>query len=216
MTAPKHRNRGVYVIGDGELARLLRLPPGQQVVAVSTSWERLAVLIMVEGDGLPAVVEGTEAPALNEWGRLRTMFPPNVSHLAPGAAHATVMASLGTVRLEEPAALLGRARVLERHGPNPNWAPWPGCSNCVNENGGDPYEWPCEDYLDAAADLVIGLPRQAEYHAAQAAAAAAALAADPACPEDFTEALALLGDPAAGVLLDRLVLGAQQPTDPEE
>jgi hypothetical protein len=213
---PRHRNRGIYVIGDGELARLLRLPAGQHVVAVSTSWERLAVLIMVEGEGLPVVTEGCEAPALNEWGRLRPFFPPNVANLTPGAAHAAVLATLGAVRLEEPAALLGRARILERHGPNPNWAPWPGCSNCVTETGGDPYEWPCEDYLDAAADLVIGLPRQAEYNAAQAAYAAAAAAAGDNCPADLAGALALLRDPDAGAILDRLVLGAQQTTDPEE
>lgn len=207
MTATEgRRRRGVYAIGDSEIARLLRLPAGQHVVSVSSDWVRLALLIMVEGAGLPEVLEGSAPYEVNRWGRFRDVAPLDVSKLAPGAAHAAVLAELGAVRFEEPAALIGRARILTRHAPSATFTAWPACSNCVSETGGDPYEWPCEDYLDASADMVVGLPRQAEYAAALAAIAAAA--ADDG-PGPVTDAdLALLADPATGAAVDALVLGA--------
>lgn len=203
-TEPPRRRRGIYEIGDDQLARLLQLPPGQQVVSVSSNWRRLSLMIMAEGDGLPEVCAGGETPLLNKWARFGPLAPTSVDGLSPAAAHAAVLAELGAVRFEDPAALAGRRRILDRHAPSGTFKAWPACSNCVGEAGGDPYEWPCEDYLDAAAGLVAGLPRQGahEQDAARAAIAGAvtmlsATAAD----------LALLADPATGTAVDALVFG---------
>lgn len=207
MTAPEYRRRGIYEIGDDELARLLRLPAGQQIVSVSSSWPRLSLLIMVEGDGLPEVVAGGHAPLLNKWARFHPLTPLDVSKLSPGAAHVAVLAELGAVRFEDPAALAGRARILDRHAPSSTWQAWPGCSNCVAETGAYPDEWPCADYLDAAAGLVTGLPGQADY-----ATALAALAAGDSSlleqPGPVTAAdLSVLADPETGRKIDAAVLG---------
>ncbi|GAA0528641.1 hypothetical protein GCM10010172_06540 [Paractinoplanes ferrugineus] len=56
------KHRGIYRIDEEQLARLLKLPAGQHVTSVTTSFERLSVLIMVEGEGLPEVHPGTEPP----------------------------------------------------------------------------------------------------------------------------------------------------------
>lgn len=205
MTAPERRRRGIYEIGDDQLARLLRLPAGQQVVSVSSNWRRLSLMVMVEGDGLPEVDAGGETPLLNKWARFTPLSPTDVDGLTPAAAHAAVCAELGAVRFEDPAALAGRRRILERHRPSETWKAWPGCSNCVGEIAGDPDEWPCEDYLDAATGLVTGLPRQGEHeqHAARAAIAGAVTTLSATAAD-----LAMLSDPATGRTVDALVLGA--------
>jgi hypothetical protein len=212
--------RGVYEIGDDELARLLRLPPGQRVLSVSSNWARLSLLIMVEGEGLPEVFPGGDTPLLNKWGRFRTLGDSarlDVSKLSPGAAHAAVLAELGAVRFEDPDALTGRRRILERHAPYTlpdvpdREGPW--CSIEGTTDGGAAGGWPCEDYLDAAAGLVCGLPGQAEYEGATAAAETAKLIiGDQVMPVD--QAQAILADPATGAALDAAVLGDQgAPTD---
>lgn len=197
------RRRGIYAIGDDDLARLLRLPAGQRVVSVSTDWQTTSVLLMVEGEGLPEQPAGAQTPYLNRWGRIRSLTDrcgsPDVSGLPPLAAHAVVMEELGAVRFEEPAALAGRRRILDRHRPHPTWKAWPGCLTCVVGPADDPDEWPCVDYLDATAGLVVGLPEQAEY---ERTAAAAEQLTDPPTAAD----LALLSDPAAGAALDALIL----------
>jgi hypothetical protein len=211
--APRRR-RGIYVIGDDELARLLQLPAGQQIVSVSSDWVRNSMLVLVEGEGLPEVAAGCEAPTLNTWGQLRPLVPLDVSRLSPGAAHAAVLAELAAVRFEDPDALAGRRRILERHARNPHWKAWTGCSNCVAEMGGDPYEWPCVDYLDAAAGLVTGLPRQAEYEAVITAdlLTEGVVVARGVMP--VADAIALLADPNTGRTLDAMMLGDQTPAEP--
>lgn len=215
------RRRGIYEIGDDELCRLLQLGAGQHVVSVNTSWERLSLLIMVEGPGLPECAPGNHPMVINRWGRFRPLTLVDVAKLAPGAAHAAVLAELGAVRFEDPAALAGRRRILERHAPHPTWKAWPACSNCVGEIGGDPDEWPCEDYLDAAAGLVAGLPGQDKRDEAIAAAAHAQLLeqmGDQVLEQGvMTRAEAVhalsFGDPEMGAKLDALVLGDQaEPT----
>ena len=54
--------RGIWVIDEEELTRLLQLPEGQRVVGVRDDWQRMSILVCVEGDGLPEVTPGTEAP----------------------------------------------------------------------------------------------------------------------------------------------------------
>lgn len=160
-TDPLFRKLGIYALGDDELAHHLNLPAGQRVLSVSADWACLAVLLMVEGEGLPHVPSGGDVPRLNKWGRLRPLARLTVSDLSPDAAHAAVLAELAGPRLEDPAVTTGRRRTLDRHQPNPTWTAWPGCNHCVNGTAGDPDDWPCEDYLDAAAGLVVGLPGQA-------------------------------------------------------
>jgi hypothetical protein len=221
------RPRGIYEIADDELARLLQLPPGQHVVSLGTSWERLSVLIMVEGPGLTECVAGSHPVVMNRWGRFRPLVPVDVSKLSPGAAHAAVLAELGAVRLEDPAALAGRRRILERHAPYTlpdvpdREGPW--CSLEGTTDGGAAGGWPCEDYLDAAAGLVVGLPGQDKRDEAIAAAAYAAMLAelgDPDLPpgvitrEQAVRALAG-GDPALVAKLDAAVLGYEDEADPE-
>lgn len=207
MTAEEpRRRRGIYEIGDAELARLLRLPAGQHVVSVSADWARLSLLVMVEGAGLPEVATGHHAPTLRQF---RPLTPLGVAKLSPGAAHAAVLAELGAARFEDPDALDGRARILARHAPHKQIAPrlyW--CAYCVNDDQtGQP--WPCPDYLDAAAGLVTGLPGQAEH---AAATAAAGVLEDPGPPT--VADLAMLADPATGTAIDAMVLGNYGPGQP--
>lgn len=210
-TNPPARRRGIYEIGEHELVRLLQLPPGQRLLSVSTNWARLSVTLLVEGDGLPECREGHAPMYLNTFGQFRQGGPLDVTKLRPGAAHAAVLAELGAVRLEDPAALAGRRRILERHAPHDGA---PACSSCVDYIGGDRQEWPCEDYLDAAAGLVVGLPGQAGRDHAIAAYAAAQMLIDAGAMGTMSaeEALAVLGAPGAGAILDKLVLGDQAPT----
>jgi hypothetical protein len=214
MTGPGYRHRGVYAIGDFELSRLLRLPAGQQVVAVSTEWETASVLLLVEGEGLPEVWDGAHPPRLNQYGRIRCLTDTvntNAAGLPPLAAHALVIGELGAVRFEDPDSVEGRRRILDRHRPRDGWTAYPGCSSCVSETDGDPDEWPCPDYLDAALGLVTGLPGQAEREGELAGAAIAEqLTAGAIMP--IAEAVAILSDPATGAKLDALVLGEQAET----
>ncbi len=212
MTEPARHHRGVYAIGEDYLARLLQLPDGQQVRAMSIDWPRGCLLVMVEGPGLPSVVAGNDAPVLNEWGQLGPLAALDVSKLTPGAAHAAILAELAQVRLEDPAALAGRHRILDRHGPRPERSWLDRCSSCTSEIDAEPDEWPCPDYLDAAAGLVTGLPGQAEYAAAYAAVATVTqLALGGVMPA--AEALAILTDATSA--LDAAMLRTSPSAGPD-
>lgn len=209
------RNRGVYAISDLEVARLLNVPAGQHVVALSMDWPSSSLLILVEGEGLPEVYEGGTAPYLNQHGQLRSMADWNrcdVAGFRSADAHAAVLAELGAVRFEDPQVRAGRRRILERHAPRPE-APWQSCcSSCVSETDGSPDDWPCLDYLDAATGLVVGLIGQAHYEATLTDAAAR-FADNDGAPLVTEADLAMLRDPATGEALDRLVLGEQAAPD---
>lgn len=155
------RRRGVYVLGDGTIARALRLPAGQHIMAIATDFERMAVLVQAEGEGLPEVTEGCYAPTVGGagWG----MTPPGPHALAampPAERHAAVLAEVEATVLEDTPALQGRLRILIRHAPvertkypeEPHF-----CSACIERpdyTGETAADWPCEDYRDAAGGLL--------------------------------------------------------------
>lgn len=215
---PTNRRRGIYVVHEDEITRLLRLPDDQHVIGVSTRWETHSILIMVEGDGLPEIPAGGQAPLLNQWSTFAPR-PLDVAQMTPGAAHAAIIALLDGVRFEDPAGVAGRRRILERHAPvertkhpeEPHF-----CGTCIERpdySGESAADWPCVDYLDAAGDLAYGLPGQDRYLAGLAAAELATMLTDLPAPPGPTQqdavdaARALLADPATGAKLDAMVLG---------
>jgi hypothetical protein len=148
------RRRGVYVIGDATLARAMRLPEGQHVIAVSVDFERLAVLVKVEGEGLPEVGEGEHAPTIRtaSWWT-SAPGPDQLAAMPPPARHAAVLAAVEATALEDAAALQGRLRILNRHAPTAN-----GDCSCCALVPGSPDPFPCLDYRDAAGDILGPAP----------------------------------------------------------
>lgn len=63
-------------------------------------------------------------------------------------------AALGFAYDSQVAAVDGRQRIVERHAPLPCHA-GPECAHCTGLTvGEDTVAWPCDDYRDAAADLL--------------------------------------------------------------
>jgi hypothetical protein len=54
------RNAGVVWLNHEDIAQLLELPEGQRVVTVDASWTRMAVGVVIEGEGLPDREPGAE------------------------------------------------------------------------------------------------------------------------------------------------------------
>jgi hypothetical protein len=157
--APARRRRGVYVIGDATLARAMRLPEGQHVIAVSVDFERLAVLVKVEGEGLPEVGEGEHARTIRTaawW--TSAPSPAQLAAMPPAERHTAVLAAVGATALEDAGALQGRLRILARHAPDQDSDRF--CVCCVADmpSGPHPVAWPCPDYLDAAGDVLGPVP----------------------------------------------------------
>jgi hypothetical protein len=57
-------NRGIVWLTHYEISQLLDLPPGQQVWTVAADWQRMAIGVIVAGEGLPDVAPGAEAPSV--------------------------------------------------------------------------------------------------------------------------------------------------------
>lgn len=73
----------------------------------------------------------------------------------PVLARADDAALVLTLRNAAAAVIAGRRRIIERHGPDPD-GDHRFCSRCVAEapRGPVPVPWPCDDWRDAAADLL--------------------------------------------------------------
>lgn len=153
---PGVRRRGVILLDEQELAYALRLPDEWRLIGFEPKPIRLSIAVHVEGDGLPECPLGAEAPFVAGG----PVYPLNVTGRPPGEQHAEVLAALDGFRLEHAAVTEGRRRILVRHAPDVD-GPVAGCSHCCEYIGGftgvDPVKWPCPDYADAAADLVVGL-----------------------------------------------------------
>jgi hypothetical protein len=54
--------RGIWVLDEDDIAKLIGLPKGQRVIGVHEDWQRLLILVAVEGEGLPEVVPGSDPP----------------------------------------------------------------------------------------------------------------------------------------------------------
>lgn len=159
---PKRRQRGVVVIPQSDLERLVRLEPGQRIAGMRDEPTRMAVLFLVEGDGMPEVDEMCDAPTVdgNRW----ASPPPYPIDLAPGAAppyvHGLVLMQLrGPRDYDPPAGTAWSAlhEVVTRHYPlemgGRYWCAWC-CGSCQD---GEHAHWPCADYVAAAGTVVNGL-----------------------------------------------------------
>jgi hypothetical protein len=176
---PPCRRRGIYIISDDQLTRALRLPPGQQITGARTSFSRLAILVQVEGDDLPEVLPGQEAPTVGGGYGSIAYYPlhaDQAAQLDPGQLHTAVLALLDVVHLEDADALAGRQRIIVRHAPrlhrvrlDDNGAVYRAGSvqkdtdnahRALCQPCGDGHHdqrgalWPCPDYRDASAGLV--------------------------------------------------------------
>jgi hypothetical protein len=152
--ATTRRHRGVYVIGDATLARAMRLPPGQYVTAVSVDFERLAVLVQAEGEGLPEVGEGEHARTIRTaawW--TSAPSPAQLAAMPPAERHTAVLAAVEATALEDAGALQGRLRILNRHAPTVH-----GDCSCCALVPGSPDPFPCLDYRDAAGGILGPAP----------------------------------------------------------
>lgn len=58
---PRPRRRAMATLGEEMIARLLRLPPGWEVISVRDDWRRNGVSVMVTGPDAPECAEGAEA-----------------------------------------------------------------------------------------------------------------------------------------------------------
>lgn len=155
------RRRGIYLISDDDIVRAMRMPPGQHVLSMTTDFQRMAILVQVEGDDLEEVAVGCHAPTIN--GADLWHCRPTAAMLAglpPPQRHAAILAAVEATVLEDAAALQGRLRILRRHEPvertkfpeEPHF-----CAACIERPhyaGESAADWPCADYADAAGDLI--------------------------------------------------------------
>lgn len=58
------RNRGVVWVSHEDVAQLLDLPEGQHVGTIAADWTRMAIGVVIFGEGLPDVAEAAEAPTV--------------------------------------------------------------------------------------------------------------------------------------------------------
>lgn len=151
LSTPTSRRRGVYVIGDEQIRRALRLPEGQRIMGVTSSFTRLAILVGVEGGDLPDVPDGHEALTVPFATSYYPLPAAMVATLAPSQVHTAILALLDVVHLEDADALEGRRNILERHAPI-MLSYGANCSSCTYDQAAGP--WPCPDYRDASAGLI--------------------------------------------------------------
>jgi hypothetical protein len=62
VPSPPVRHRGLVLLDEEKLARMLRLPPEWRLIGFTTLFAQLAIGVHVEGDGLPECTPGDEAP----------------------------------------------------------------------------------------------------------------------------------------------------------
>jgi hypothetical protein len=53
------RNAGIVWLNHEDIAQLIDLPEGQVVRTVAADWQRMAVGVVIEGEGLPDCAEGS-------------------------------------------------------------------------------------------------------------------------------------------------------------
>lgn len=62
--------RALVYLGEQQLMRILKLPEGFRVIGVNADFYRVGVVVMVESDALPDIIEGGTIPNLtNEQGQ---------------------------------------------------------------------------------------------------------------------------------------------------
>lgn len=178
-SVPRGRRRGVVLIPESDVARLVKLAPGQHIAGLRHDHLRQAFQVLVAGDGLPLVDELCDPPMVDEhrW----AAPPPRPVHLADFVetlnakeTHAVVLLQLRTaIDLDPPPGTAWAAldAIVRRHGP---YEPrdFPGvqaCRECpripVAAGAGltRPTYWPCDDYADAAGVVVVGLVLAADH-----------------------------------------------------
>lgn len=164
---PIPRRRGVVVIAESDIARLVRLEAGQQIVGIRDDPMRQAFLVLLAGDGLPAVAEFADPPILNGY---RYATPPGARidltgrMPSPLEVHALVLLQLRPVDLDPPPGSPAAAleAIVRRHAPYQMGNAW-WCSFCCGScQAGESAHWPCGDYVDAAGTVITGL-READH-----------------------------------------------------
>lgn len=171
------RRAGVLVIPESDLTNLARLQPGQRITGLKTDHMRQAVLLRVEGAGLPEVDELSELPYVDT---LRYRPPPlvervDVEHLPPAQQHATVLQVLGDLlehaghlgaanhvrpdmSVSAHATWIGADEIVRRHAPDLDRSTHRLlCTHCESGPGAEGAYWPCPDYRAAAQGAVTGL-----------------------------------------------------------
>lgn len=56
--------RGIWILDEEDIAKLIKLPEGQRVIGVREDWRRLSIQVGIEGEGLPEVEPGIELPII--------------------------------------------------------------------------------------------------------------------------------------------------------
>lgn len=180
------RRLGVLVIPESDLVRLARVQPGQRITGITTDPMMQAVLLRVEGDGLPEVDDMCVPPRVDA---LRYQAPPlvervDVDGMPADQAHAAVQrvlleliehayhlgADTGVVpdlSVNAHAAWTGALEIVRRHAPDlqdrgayqPSKGQAPGCLRCLVDLDGQlgAESWPCPDYRAAAQGAVFGM-----------------------------------------------------------
>lgn len=170
-TAPERpvRRVGILAVTEEDLCNLARVEPGQRITGLMTDPMRQAVLIRVEGDGLPVCDQGVypefvdalryRPPALVERVDVEGL-PPAQQHAATLIVLAELIEHAGhlsrgdvqpALALNAHATWIGCDQIVRRHAPvGRAW-----CATCRNSDGAAP--WPCPDYRNAALGAVVGL-----------------------------------------------------------
>ena len=145
------RHRATIRLDESTLVDLLRLPAGQRVIGFRDDPLTLSIFVHLEGDGLPETPEGGEPSCLNG-GILR--LSTLVYATDPHEIHTGVLAALDDPGyLEAWRSRQARIRQLNRHAPIMH-GDIASCSSCALMPG-DPDPWPCPDYQDAAAAVLV-------------------------------------------------------------
>lgn len=175
-TAPlarQPRRRGVVVLGEEQLERLVRPGPGQRIIGFAPDPIRLAVLVHLEGDGLPEVAPDSFPPEITLLGPVTTYYRLDVTGWTPERAHAAILAQLAEllehtapaltlltpdVAVPAHATWIGADEIIRRHAPERANNDDLVCSHCRVDHGyPDQVPWPCPDYRAAAQGAVTGL-----------------------------------------------------------
>lgn len=159
------RRVGILLIPEEDLENLAKLAPGQRITGLKVDHMRAAVLLRVEGPGMPEIQELSEPPIVDA---LRYRPPPlvervDVERLPPALQHAVVLQVLAELiehaghlgsgcdvrpdlSVNAHATWIGADEIVRRHAPDledrgayqPSTGTTPWCQSCTSviDNGG--------------------------------------------------------------------------------
>lgn len=184
---PRDRRRGIVIVPESDIERLVRLEPGQRIAGMRDDPLRQAFLVLIEGDGLPEVHEMCDPPYVHQsrWAAPPLPATDLVIWAKPFPAlqvHALVLRQLRTnADLDPPPGTPWAAidAIARRHAPHEHRVRIDDTGSVYragsvrkgSENAhvalchpcGDGHHnqrdarWPCPDYLAAASCVVTGL-----------------------------------------------------------